>query len=50
MELQWEEQMWEWDSLVGFVDRDSVREAGEHAVVEIGKRWLKVSVIFILLS
>ena len=47
MEQWWEEQMWEWDLIVGFVDRDSVREAGEHAVVEIGKRWLKVSAGFL---
>ena len=46
MEQRWEEQMWEWESIVSFVDRDSVREVGEHAVVEIGKRWLKVSARF----
>ena len=39
--------MWEWDSIIGFVYRDLVREVGEHAVVEIGKRWLKVSARFI---
>ena len=48
MEKRWEEWMWEWDSIVRFVDRDLAREAAEHAVVEIGKRWLKVSVIFSL--
>jgi len=42
--------MWEQDSIVRFLDRDLVREAGEHVVVEIGKRWLKVSVGFSLLS
>src|SRR5882724_12183627 len=50
MEQQWEEQMWEWDIIVRFVDRDLVREAGKHAVVEIEKRWLKVSAGFSLLS
>jgi len=34
------------DSIVSFVERDLVREVGEHAVVEIGKRWLKVSARF----
>ena len=47
MEKRWEEWMLEWDSIVRFVDRDSVREVGEH-VVEIGKRWLKVSARFCL--
>jgi len=40
--------MSEQDSIVGFVDRDLVREAGEYAVVEIGMRWLKVRAGFCL--
>ena len=48
MEKRWEEQMSEQDSVVGLVDRNLVREAGEHAMVEIWKRWLKVSVRFSL--
>ena len=50
MEQQWDEWMWEWDLIVRFVDRDLVKEAGEHAVVEIGKRWWKVSVGFLYLD
>ena len=50
MEQQWEEQMWEQDSLVRFVDRDLVREVGEHVVVEFGKRRLKVSAGFCYLD
>ena len=46
MEKRWEEQMLEQDLVVRLVDRDLAREAGEHAVVEIWKRWLKVSVGF----
>jgi len=44
MEKGWEEQMLERDSVVVLVDRNLEREVAEHAVVEIGKRWLKVSV------
>jgi len=46
MEKRWEEWMLEWDSVVGLVDRDLVREAGEHAVVVIWKKWYIVSVRF----
>ena len=41
--------MWEQDSIVRFLDRDLVREAGQYAVVEIRKRWLKVSAGFFIL-
>ena len=44
MEKRWEEWMLEWDLVVRLVDRDSAREAVEHVVVEIWKRWLKVNV------
>jgi len=50
MEQRWEEQMWEWDTIVRFINRDLVREVGKHAVVEIEKRWLRVSAGFSLLS
>jgi len=46
LEKSWEEWMSEWDLIVMLIDRNLVREAAENAVVEIGKRWLKVSVIF----
>ena len=46
LEKSWEEWMSEWDLVVMLVDRNLVREAAEHAMVEIGMRWLKVSVGF----
>jgi len=45
MEKSWEEWMSEWDSVV-LVDRKLDREAAKHAMVEIWKRWLKVSFRF----
>ena len=43
---RWEEQMLEQDSVVGFVGSGLEREAGEHAVVQIWKKWYIVSVVF----
>ena len=48
MEKRWEEWMSEQDSVVGLIDRDLVREAVEHVVVEIWKKWYIVSVGFSL--
>ena len=48
MEKGWEEQMSERDLVVALVDKELVREAAEHAMVEIQKRWFKVSVGFLL--
>ena len=46
MKKSWEEWMSERDSVFALVDRKLVREAVKHTVVEIWKRWLKVSVSF----
>ena len=46
MEKSREEQMSEQDLVVMLVDRKLAREAAKHAMVEIWKRWLKVSVGF----
>ena len=48
MEKSWEEWMSERDSVVALVDKNLAREAAEHAVVEIWKRWYIVSVRFSL--
>jgi len=46
MEVRWEEQMSEWDSVVAAVNTQSARMVGEKVAVEIGKRWYSVSVGF----
>jgi len=46
MEKCWEEWMLEWNSVVMLVDRNLVREAVEHAMVEIWKKCFIVSVSF----
>ena len=48
LEKSWEEQMSERDLVVRLVDRKLAREAAEHAVVEIWKKWYIVSFIFSL--
>jgi len=50
LEKSWEEQMSERDLVVVLVDRKLAREAAEHAMVDICKKWLKVSVGFSLFS
>src|SRR5882724_11619496 len=44
MEMQWEEQMLERDSIASVVNVQSARMAGEKVVVEIGKWWYSVSI------
>jgi len=48
MEKGWEEWMSERDSVVELVDRKLAREALEHAMVEIQKKWYIVSFGFSL--
>ena len=43
MEKGWEERMSERDSVVRLVDKKLAKEAVEQAVVEIQKKWYKVS-------
>ena len=47
MEKSWETWMSERDLVVGLVDKELVTEAAEHAMVEMEKKWLKVSVSFL---
>jgi len=47
MEKSWEAWMSEWDSVVRLVDKELVTEAAEHSMVEMEKKWLKVSVSFL---
>jgi len=47
MEMQWEEQMQEWDSVAAAVNMQAVKLAGEKAAMEIRKQSYFVSVGFL---
>jgi len=47
MEVRWEEQMSEWDSVVVAVNMQLARMVGEKVAAEIGKQWYSVSVSFL---
>ena len=49
MEKRWEEWMLEWNSVVRLIDSGLAREAEEHAVVQIWKKWYIVSVEFFVI-